>query len=483
MPVYCFILYIFAQQSNYRSKVIVYGKYIVLSMKMSMEQHPQMPLEPEMVEELAERQPTAFEESTSQLLTMLDEAPHQPHNPRYFNVTWDEREPGRATSLASLIVRPTGARKQELYGDFYQAQFEITHCTQDGSESYEFVWATTGAQRRGEKIVPNQEAFARDYGYQPLRIANVVKTLTDRVRTLDDCIFLLRSLKGRTGVSMANPYIANRVNTFTSDFTYRDFAHLDPSAEADDMTTNAGKLFDLLREAQSFGQDVPKSTQGFLVSRLLRAVADKRLQTDPDKLNSQQALEILEAALDQDVITSPNIKQRVLSFAPMYRYSSAVERMHEYLEDPKNNKGPKNIVGVARPTFAAGFIMARLREEVLPDEVIEQIEKVRLVTGVVDAAQQNHEILENILTRVAHALNIEEDDINVVNASGIAATFAYILEELHPEADEAQFAFDQKCVDIVEKALARSRTYSKVGKKALRGGDVTLLDDNERETW
>lgn len=436
-----------------------------------------------MVEELVERQPTAFEESTSQLLAMLDETPYRPNNPRYYSAIWDEREAGRMTSLTSLVVKPTGARKQELYGEFYKAQFEVTHCAQDGSESYEFIWAATGAQRRGQKIAPNQEAFARDYGYQPLRITNVVKTLTDRARTLDDTAFLLRSLKGRTGVSMASPYIANLVNTFTGDFTYRDFASLDPSLEAGDMTTNVGKLFDLLRMAQDFGQDVPKSTQGFLVSRLLRSVADRRLKSDPSGLNSQEALEILEAALDQDVITSSNIKQRVLGFTPMYRYPSAVERMHEYLQDPKNNRGPKNVVGVARATFAAGFVMARLREEVLPAEAIKQIEKVRLATGVVDAAQQNHEILENMIVSVARTLGIEEEDIHVTNASGVAATFAYILEELHPEADEAQFAFDQKCVDIVEKVLMRSITYSKVGKKALQGGNVTLLDDSEREDW
>lgn len=447
-------------------------------MKMSMEQHPPVPVEPEIFEELEERQPTAFEMSTSSLLAMLDESPNRPTNPRYFNVVWDRQDPGHMASLTNLIIRPTGARKQELYGEFYQAQFEVTHRDQHGAESYDFIWAETAAQRRGEPIVPNHDALARNYGYHQLTIGGVTKELVEHVRTLDDCRYLLGSLKGRTGITMVGPYIANAVNTFTSDFTYRDFASL----KIGNMTENVDKLFSLLREAQDFGQDVPKSTQGFLVSRLLRAVAGKQLGSDPDGLNPREALNVLQAALDQDVITSPHIKQRVLGFAPVYRYASAVERMHEYLEDDKRNKGPKNIVGVERATFATNFMMVRLREESLPEEVAKQLNKVRLKIGVVDVPKLNREAMHEMLTGVAHGLGLEEDEIDLTNASGVAATFGYMLELLHPEADIAQRALDQKCVDIVEQALVPS-IIPKIGEKALLGEDVALLDDDEREEW
>lgn len=446
---------------------------------MSTEQRPPETIEPEVFEELEEPQPTVFEESTVQLLSMLDEMPGRPTYPRYFSATWDEREPGRMTSLTNLKVRPTGARKQELYGEFYQAQFEITHRDQQGAESYDFIWAKTGAQRRGESIVPDQEAFARDYGYQPLRITNVVKLLTQRVQTLDDCTYLLRSLKNRTGVSMASPYIANVVNTFTSDFAYRDFASL----KADDMAENVDKLFGLLREAQAFGQDVPKSTQGFLVSRLLRAVAEKRASSDPAGLNPQEALDILEAALDRDVITSPHAKQRVLAFAPIYRYPSGVERMHEYLEDPKHNKGPKNIVGVERVTFAAEFIMNRLLEEPLPAVIAEKISRTKLVIpGVQGRSEQNREIIGDLLLDAARALGARDDKLHGDPNTGTSSSFAYVLELLHPDADERQAAFDQKCIDIIEQVLTPP-LVRKIGEKALLGEDVPLLDDDEREEW
>lgn len=446
-------------------------------MKMSMEQHPPSSVEPEMVEELEERQRTPFEESASQLLMMLDEAPNKPADPRYYSVSWDRWKPGHMTSLTNMTVRPTGARKQELYGEFYQAQFEVTHLGQDGSESYDFIWAETGAQRRGNKITPNQAALARDHGYQPLNIGNVAKTLAEQIKTMDDCVYLLRSLQGRTGIAMASGYISNAVNTFTSDFTYRDFASL----KIGKMTENVSKLFEMLREAQGFGQDVPKSTQGFLVSRLLRTVADKRLQSDPDCLNPQEALNILDAALDQGVITSPNIKQRVLGFAPLYRYTSAVERLHEHLEDPRHNRGPKNIVGTERTTFAVGFMMARLREEPLPAPVVEHLAKVRLATGVVDVAEKNREILYDLLDTTARGLGIEQV-IDLTTSSGVVTTFAYILEALHPGAGGEQRALDQKCVDIIEQALVPI-VISKIGEKALLGEDTSLLDDDEREAW
>jgi hypothetical protein len=446
-------------------------------MKMSMEQPPLPPVEPEMVEELEERQPTAFEESASQLLTMLDKAPNRTLDPRYYSVSWDQQEPGRITSLTSLTVRATGARKQELHGEFYQAQFEVTHRGQDGSASYDFIWAETGAQRRGNPIIPNQAAFARDYGYQPLRITNVAKMLADRVKTMDDCTFLLRSLKDRTGISMASSYIANTVNTFTSDFAHRDFTSL----KTGDMTENVSKLFELLREAQGFGQDVPKSTQGFLVSRLLRAVANKQADSDPAGLNPQEALDILGAALDQNVITSPHAKQRVFGSTPIYQYPSSVERMHEYLEDPKYNKGPKNIVGVERVTFAAGFVMARLREEQLPAVIAEKIAATKLVPpGVQDRVKQNREILGDLLLDTARALGASDNELHGDAGTGTSSTFAYVLELLHPDADEQQAALDQKCIEIVEQVLTPI-IARKIGEKALLGEDISLLDDDERE--
>lgn len=444
-------------------------------MKMSMEHQTPIPVESEASEVLNERQPTVFEESTAQLLTMLDEAPNRPVNPRFFHAGWDRREPDRLVSLTTMTARPTGARKQELYGEFYQAQFEVTYCDQNGVESHDFIWAETGAQRRGNPIKPNRDAFVRDYDYRPLNGGDVAKTLLDHVKNMDDCISLLRSLKGRDGISAAEPYIANLVNTFTGNFAYRGFASL----KKGDVTENVHKLFELICEAQNFGQSVPKSTQSFLVSRLLRTVVDRNLQAEFDHLSPQEALDILGSALDQGVITNPHSKQRAFGYAPIYSYPSAVERLHEYLEDPDHNKGPKNVAGVERRTFTTGFVLARLRAE---PAITEQLDGVKLSpVFIAGRAANDHAILTSMLSSVILSLNADERVLSS-RSSTIASTFAYALELLHPNADEEQRVFDQKCIDIVRQALNPVITR-KVGQKALQGKDVTLLDDDERESW
>ncbi len=446
-------------------------------MQMTTEHQPPILNESETVEELQEHQPTVFEESTAALLELLDTTPQRPRNPRFFRATWDAHEQRRLVGIDTMTARATGARKQELYGEFYQAQFEMTQRGSDDTESSEFIWIATGARRRGMPITLHLDSLNREYGYQMLNTSNVANVLINQIETMDDCTTLLRSLKDRTGISEAWGQITEAVNGFTSDFAYRDFASL----KTGNMAENVDKLFSLLEVASEYGQDVPRTTQGYLVSRLLRAVADKRLEHESERLSSQEALDILESAFDRGVITSDHIVQRVFAFGPMYRYPSAIERMHSYLADRTHNRGPKNIVGTERTHFAATFVMTRLREEQLPEAVVAHMDNVRLSSEMRDSAKQNRTFLNDLLSLVARTIGSAED---VVQTTGIATTFEHVLELLHPEADDEQHALDQKCVEILSTVLSPS-VAKKIGAKATRTEveDAALLDADELEEW
>jgi hypothetical protein len=417
--------------------------------------------------DFAEQQPptaTSYEQSMHQLFGLLDATPSQDALPRYYTVEWDEEDSTRITNVTVMTATPTGARRQERFGEFYQAQFHITERWGASDETQRFIWCATGARRHGTPIEPDLRALEQEHAYEPFHIDTVVGLLARRAQSIDDHIALARLMHSHD--IRAIPELTENINKWIVQFVYGGPAHR--SLERD-------SLFELLRICRSLGSEMPRWAQGNLISRLVQAASGQRIVPKGDTSQdanqvAANAMATLEAAISQGVITDdPYNMQHILINAPLYKYPYATTLLHAELQNMTHSRRP-TIFGVDRVAFAYNYIVQRFRAE--NTQVLAPVAAYLHTSALSGFAKKDAAELHHLLDKIVAAVDGPEDNLPPMlgGLSDAPHTFAYILSRLHSResaTSEAQAQFDQQCVEVV-RAILGPVMHKQLGEQAVK---------------
>ena len=416
--------------------------------------------------ELDHNLPDLYRQSVEQLLGLLGAADDQAAAQHYYTVAWDQAMPNRIADVAVMTAAPTGARRQERFGQFYSAQFCVTETNSAGQTAERFLWCDTGPQWPGTAIEPDAEALAVTHNYDPLTPESVVGQLASKAVSIDDYLTLTSTLLER-GVEPTRGLI-NDVNSLVYRFVHSGFGNRSGAYSPHDQD----KVFELITSFQAFGSELPQAVVGYLISQILRTISAAAIvRTAGNREAADRAANLLQSAIAQGVIpeNDERLMGRVLGSRAIYAYPFATEMVHARLHDGNRHGTPRYIFGVKRVAYISDFITTTLGARDLEvDPYIESLIRSSYLSGYEEgSARHLYNVLNGLLGQVDRS-RMQSAATSVNNLSEVAHGFATVLAArriAQRRLTDEQVALDAKAVDIV-RTVVQPLIDMQVGRRA-----------------
>ncbi len=380
----------------------------------------------------------------------------------FYRVEWGKAEPTHIKDIRLMRAYATGARRQEIDGLFQRAQFVTVLMDEAGVESgREYEWYDTYPQTLGTPIVPVEDAFYDQSGYRVLSLDNVLQDVIENSSTPEEYLIIAQACNDY-GVEQL-PELVKAINSLVLRLVFNQQAP-NKSPQSQEQAMDRG--LQLLQELKATDAELSKATQGRLVSRLLRTMAQSWATKAPSEMQNTAAY-ALSSALEQGIIESrPRTVMRILSTMAVYRYPFATDLLHAELTAENYENSTGRFYSMWRDTFAHDYMLMvladRTRADVADDHPAAQF------LGIVEPIHYSRaDVSFRPILMLANQLEGREDVTDIDDNATVHEAFQRILLSLRsddPEIAAQQAKFDKKCVKNIEVIL---RQVDKINRKDL----------------
>ncbi len=417
--------------------------------------------------------PTSFEQSISQLVGLA--LAYGETEDMYYKVTWQHDDPQAVETLTPMTASATGARRQELFGQFHQAQFRLVERAGTDAAAQHFIWTPVPPYQAGsERLQPDPTALHEALQYRRLTPDNIIKTLNDKAEVPEDYVVLNARIVAEDFT--VRPEVKTNVRRLISQFVR---GELDQTGEHADLS-----LFDLLESYHTVGVSLPSWAQQHLIAQLLASTHPMDPSQPERAVVTQRALDMLSRSLEQGVIdlTHENRRQ-LLEHTQLFEYPFATHMLLDHFGVPNANRWPHSIFVIERAAFTVEYIQGIL--QVVPREVNE---RARTHHGDASFRKESELLLLIYVNQLARAVaRPDENIVPIKSLADVAQTMRVVLERRPPfarqnlsEKDAAEMI--DACVRAIEEILQPVITFrpkkqlttpdaEKIVRRMLREGD------------
>lgn len=389
-------------------------------------------------------------------------------SPHFYTPVWDDADPTVLRDVTTMVATPTGARKDQRWGQFYRAQFQLTETSLAGDISQHFAWCYTGPSDTGSSIELDVSTLTEEYGYKEIIGPNILSDLTPRTKSVDDHLTLVHLMQEYDVRPTATLTI--QVNRLITRFMAQ---QIEGSSAADQEQLDRDKMLELIGRFLTLDSRTqqPRSTQSYVVAPILHAIHHRNATETLAISQADNAAALLKTILEQNLVPEGAAKDRVFGSVSIYRYPFAVEALYEYLKMGYGENSSTHIFDMRRIGFVGEYIATTV--QAAHPALAEQISQVRRQADLHDykhGYREDYARLCRMIGQLVGIINKEFPDPDIVpipiesSLSYIGRGFAYVLARLNGHSykeDENSLYFDARKVRTVEHILAP--LYRRIG--------------------
>jgi hypothetical protein len=404
--------------------------------------------------------PSEYTIAAEQLLGLA--ASHHAHSSSYYSVDWDNEVPGRIQDVTLMNAAPTGARREERFGQFYQTQFEIEEATISGLKQRRFGWCHTGPREHGDSITFDPTTLDGERNYKELRTENIIDSLAEQARGVDDHISLIQAIRRRHG--RPSQALTAQMNRLAYRFA---FADVPSTAFPNSTLPTLQKVFQFMQEYRSYGVNIPQIPQTYFLSHMLRELTiDESYSLEYNPVTDATA-RMLQAALDQGVLPDePRIVDRILATRSIYSFPFASRLLHRQLHTDPQLRYSRSVFGMHRVAFTHNYLTGILQSGTLPLNP----DTTALVHTHQSAESITPEHLFNLVNGLSELVSGQNADISAPEAhhiDDVAFVFDHIISMMR--AGSPQTAEQAALDDIYREnvAVILERSIRRLGRQGI----------------
>jgi hypothetical protein len=400
---------------------------------------------------------------TADLERLFDIADTLPNKASYVRVEWDSEAHERIRHISTMVLKFTGARRQETNGMFTRGLYEATEqIDTDKEPSTRFVWAYNGPHEVGTKPTPDEAFVRRVFGYEVVSPENLIQIVADHTK-LENPVPLLQFMNNRN--IQIFPELASKLNQNIYAF-FNDVVE-DPVNTLGDLSFRK-ILFETLESVAINNPHYSRNIVSQMVSKLMQPMRSSWGTPLPENLlYKQEAIaSALYEACQRGVLGRESAAySRMMGNGYMHKYAFTTKLMHEDLRSPARGNQLHTVYGMNRQGFIYdyiwSFIDGRIKSNSFPDVDVEKINALMNTLG--SKAYVVNPISFRSVFALEWLLDFPDTEIYLAGIHAprydfdeVAPTFSHILEYLtskDPALKDEQVVLNKMAVENVENLM------------------------------